>query len=69
MKINHLFDAKLLFKYGQQKGWEAQGAYGSRINLCQYIILMGKNKVHLLVEKRQNDSLLRIIMEIIVAIS
>ena len=34
MKINHLFNAKVISKYGQQKAWEARGAYGSRINLC-----------------------------------
>ena len=51
MKINHLFDAKVISKYGLQKVWEAQGAYGSRISLCWYILLMGKNMVHMLVEK------------------
>ena len=52
MKINHLFDANVISKYAQQKGSEARGFFGSQINLCQYILLIGKNKVHMLVEKK-----------------
>ena len=33
MEINHPFDANFMSKYGQQKEWEAWGAYGSRIIL------------------------------------
>ena len=50
MNINHLFDAKIISKYGQQKGWEARGAYGSRSTYVN-TSFNGENMVHMLVEK------------------